>query len=81
MQVKEFGCAAASPSGLAVVVGNFNKYFVYSFNLRSEEWEEAKCVDVPNVYTITALAWKPDGRCVGRARIKCSGFNIVGLNV
>ena len=62
--MKEFGCAAASPSGLAVVAGNFNKFFVYSFNLRSEEWEEAKCVDVPNVYTITSVGWKPDGRCV-----------------
>ena len=64
VQVKEFGCAVMSPSGVAAVVGNYNKFYVYAFNSKTGEWEETKATAVPNLYSVTALGWKSDGRWV-----------------
>ena len=60
-RVKEFTCATFNPSGESCVLGNFNKFFVYNFNSRTEDWEEVATKDVESLYTVTALAWKPDG--------------------
>jgi hypothetical protein len=60
--VKEFGCAVVSPSSVAVVVGNFNRFITYAFNSRLGEWEESKATVVPHLYNVTALGWKADGR-------------------
>jgi hypothetical protein len=75
LQVKEFGCAAMSPSGLAVAVGNFNRYFVYAFNSRSGEWEETSSPVIPNLYTVTAVAWRPDGSRVAVGSL-CGGCDL-----
>jgi hypothetical protein len=64
--VKEFGCAVVSPSSVAVVVGNYNRFITYAFNSKSGEWEESKTTMVPHLYNVTALGWKADGRCVLR---------------
>ena len=60
-KVKDFTCATFNPSGESCVVGNFNKFFVYNFNSHTDDWEEVGAKDVPSLYTVTALAWKPDG--------------------
>ena len=44
----------------------FNRFYVYAFNSKSGEWEETKASVVPNLYNVTALGWKPDGRCACR---------------
>jgi intraflagellar transport protein 172 len=59
--VKEFTVAAFNPSGETVTLGNFNKFFSYNFNARAEEWREGEKKDIPNMYSVTSLAWKNDG--------------------
>jgi intraflagellar transport protein 172 len=58
---KEFTAIVASPSGQSVVVGSYNRFRLFNFNLRRGIWEEGEVLEVPNLYTITAAAWKPDG--------------------
>lgn len=72
--VKDFTCAVANPTGEAVVVGNFNRFHVYALEAPAasggttsitstapHEWKEASIKVVDGMYTVTALAWKPDG--------------------
>ena len=58
---KEFTCAAFNPTGESVVVGNFDSFYTYSLNNRTETWDDIGIKSVPNLYTVTALAWKRDG--------------------
>ena len=58
---KEFCCARFNPAGEAVVVGNYNSFYVYTYNHRTDTWDQAETKEVPNLYTVTALAWKADG--------------------
>ncbi|KAG5180215.1 hypothetical protein JKP88DRAFT_182394 [Tribonema minus] len=58
---KEFSAAAFNPSGDAVVVGNFNSFYVYAHNHRAGLWEEVGIKEVENMYTVTSLGWKADG--------------------
>ena len=59
--IKEFSCASFSPSGQSCVVGNFNKFFVYGYNSRTNAWEESSVKEIENLFTVTALSWKHDG--------------------
>eukprot|EP00397_Hematodinium_sp_SG-2012_P000872 GEMP01000873.1.p1 GENE.GEMP01000873.1~~GEMP01000873.1.p1 ORF type:complete len:1750 (+),score=429.25 GEMP01000873.1:263-5512(+) len=59
--VKEFTCARFNPSGESCVLGNFNKFFVYSWHARNKEWQEVCAKEICNMYTITAMCWRPDG--------------------
>mmetsp|Transcript_137045 Transcript_137045/g.238278 ORF Transcript_137045/g.238278 Transcript_137045/m.238278 type:complete len:1651 (-) Transcript_137045:230-5182(-) len=58
---KEFTCAQFNPSGQCLVVGSWNKFRVYTFNPRNGKWEDAGPKRIPNLYSVTALAWKADG--------------------
>lgn len=42
-------------------LGNFNKFFVYSYNQKKASYEEIIWKTVPNLYTVSAIAWKKDG--------------------
>ena len=75
LQVKEFGCAVMSPSGVAAVVGNFNKFIVYAFSSKTGEWEETKSTVVPNLYNVTAVGWKADGSRVAIGSV-CGGVDL-----
>lgn len=35
---------------------------MFTFNGRKGAWEEIALKAIDNLYTVTALAWKPDGR-------------------
>eukprot|EP01138_Halocafeteria_seosinensis_P002138 gb/GECG01002188.1/.p1 GENE.gb/GECG01002188.1/~~gb/GECG01002188.1/.p1 ORF type:complete len:1780 (+),score=281.74 gb/GECG01002188.1/:1-5340(+) len=59
--VKEFSSVSFSPNGETAIVGNFSKIFAFCFNARKQEWVEAAAQDIPNYYTVSAMAWKPDG--------------------
>ncbi|CAD7963993.1 unnamed protein product [Amoebophrya sp. A25] len=59
--VKEFSCCRFNPSGESVVLGNYNRYFVFAWHARNREWQEVAVKEVPNLYTITSLCWRPDG--------------------
>ncbi|KAM8953335.1 intraflagellar transport protein 172 homolog [Pelodytes ibericus] len=64
---REFTTAATSPSGQSVVIGSYDRLRVLNWSSRKCMWEEAKPKEIPNLYTITALAWKHDGSrlCAG----------------
>jgi len=59
--IKEFTAACFNPSGDSCVLGAFNHYVVFQFNLRRNSWEEVAVKRVENLYTVTSLAWKTDG--------------------
>lgn len=74
-KVKEFSCVAANPSGHTMVAGNFDKFFVYVFSMSSNKWVEASQVNVENLYTVSAVCWKPDGsRMVVGSLSSCCDF-------
>ncbi|XP_048583111.1 intraflagellar transport protein 172 homolog [Nematostella vectensis] len=58
---KEFTVAACSPSGQSVVIGSFDRLRVFNWSPRRGAWDESKAKEIPNLYTITSLAWKRDG--------------------
>eukprot|EP00927_Polykrikos_kofoidii_P024133 TRINITY_DN22013_c0_g1_i2.p1 TRINITY_DN22013_c0_g1~~TRINITY_DN22013_c0_g1_i2.p1 ORF type:complete len:1608 (-),score=419.80 TRINITY_DN22013_c0_g1_i2:44-4867(-) len=60
-KIKEFTVAAFNPSGESVVLGNFNRFLVYAWHPKHREWSEVVQREVPNLYTVTALAWRADG--------------------
>lgn len=60
-KVKEFTVAAFNPSGESVVLGNFNRFFVFAWHAKNREWTEVVQREVPNLYSVTALAWRADG--------------------
>ncbi|XP_046877770.1 LOW QUALITY PROTEIN: intraflagellar transport protein 172 homolog [Hypomesus transpacificus] len=64
---KEFTVAVASPSGQSVVIGSYDRLRVLNWGPRRDMWDEAAPKEIPNLYTITALAWKKDGSrlCAG----------------
>lgn len=59
-KLKEFSAIQVSPSGEAIALGNFNKFYVFLYNGRKQIWEACiKAID--NYYSVTAICWKPDG--------------------
>jgi intraflagellar transport protein 172 len=58
-KLKEFTVVRAC--GDTIALGNHNKFFVYLYNSRKQVWEEATAKYVDGLYSVTALAWKPDG--------------------
>lgn len=60
-KIKEFTVAAFNPSGESVVLGNFNRFFVYAWHPKNREWSEVVQKEVPNLYSVTALSWRADG--------------------
>ncbi|KAJ8355794.1 hypothetical protein SKAU_G00185880 [Synaphobranchus kaupii] len=64
---KDFTVAATSPSGQSVVLGSYDRLRVFNWSPRRSSWDEAPPKEIPNLYTVTALAWKKDGSrlCAG----------------
>eukprot|EP00605_Chrysophyceae_sp_TOSAG23-4_P002142 GSChrysophyteH1.ASY1.ANO1.2369.1 assembled CDS len=60
-ECREFTSAACNPTGDAVVLGNYNSFYVYTRNKDSMGWEEKGITNVENMYSVSALAWKGDG--------------------
>lgn len=42
-RVKEFTCAQFNASGETVVVGNFDRFYAFSFNSKRPTWDEICC--------------------------------------
>lgn len=59
--VREFSACAFNPSGDVVVFGCFGRFYIYCYNILRGMWDEVGCKQIENFYSITALAWKPDG--------------------
>jgi len=58
---KEFTSACFNPTGESVVVGNYDRFYTYALDPRTGIWEEVGVKEVQNMYSVTALSWKPDG--------------------
>ncbi|CAH0385245.1 unnamed protein product [Bemisia tabaci] len=63
---KDFSVACCSPSGQAVIVGGFNRIYMFVWSPNKNVWEEKQVKEIPNLYSVTALAWKRDG-----SRVAC----------
>ncbi|XP_053193415.1 LOW QUALITY PROTEIN: intraflagellar transport protein 172 homolog [Scomber japonicus] len=72
---REFTVASTSPSGQSVVFGSYDRLRVFNWAPRRGMWDEAKPKEIPNLYTITSLAWKKDGSrlCAGTL---CGGVEL-----
>ncbi|CAD8094928.1 unnamed protein product [Paramecium sonneborni] len=57
---KDFSVGACSPNGDIIVLGNFNRFYLYTYNQKRSQWEEIGVKHIENYYTITALCWKND---------------------
>ncbi|KAH9246952.1 hypothetical protein BASA81_015465 [Batrachochytrium salamandrivorans] len=60
-EVNEMTVAEVSPSGQSIAIGSFNCFHLFNYVAARRKWEEAPIKIIENFYTITALAWKPDG--------------------
>lgn len=60
-ECKEFTVAVANPTGDSVVFGNFNSLYIFTRNKDTMSWEEKTPTKVDNMYSVTAMGWKPDG--------------------
>ncbi|KAK7878726.1 hypothetical protein WMY93_030965 [Mugilogobius chulae] len=72
---REFTSAVTSPSGQSVVFGSYDRLRVFNWAPRRGVWDEAKPKEIPNLYSITSLAWKKDGSrlCAGTL---CGGVEL-----
>lgn len=60
-ECREFTAASTNPTGDAVALGNFNALYIYTRNKDTMGWEEKSITRVDNMYSVTAMDWKPDG--------------------
>lgn len=58
---KEFTSATSNPTGDAVVLGNFHSLYTFTKNKDTMSWENKGATVVDNMYSVTAMDWKPDG--------------------
>ncbi|KAM3727543.1 Intraflagellar transport protein [Dirofilaria immitis] len=61
---KEFTVAARDSLGQSVVFGSFDRVRLYSWNSRRGALDEGKPLEIRYLYTISALAWSPDGSTI-----------------
>lgn len=59
--VKEFETAAANPDGDCIVIGNYNRFYIYSYQTKTKSWEQSYEKRINNLYSVTATSWRPDG--------------------
>ena len=64
-QCKEFTCAAFNNTGDSVAVGNFDCFYTYSYNAKTEGWDENEVKVVENMYSVTSMSWKHNGSTLG----------------
>jgi intraflagellar transport protein 172 len=60
-KVQDMTIARFAPGGTTCVVGNWNCFFIYSYDNKTESWREISRKDIPNLHSVTALSWKSDG--------------------
>ena len=58
---REFTSAASNPTGDAVVLGNYDSMYIFTRNKDNMSWEDKGTTKVENMYSVTAMDWKPDG--------------------
>uniref|UniRef100_A0A915PPW5 Intraflagellar transport protein 172 n=1 Tax=Setaria digitata TaxID=48799 RepID=A0A915PPW5_9BILA len=61
---KEFTVAARDSFGQSVIFGSFDRVRLYTWNSRRGALDEGKPLEIRYLYTISALAWSPDGSTI-----------------
>lgn len=59
--VREFTSCSFNPSGDTAVFGTYNRFYVFAYHQVRNAWDQVAIKQVDNFYSVTALAWKPDG--------------------
>lgn len=63
--VKDFSISKASNiTGECIALGNYNRFIIFSYNYKKEQYEETTNKYIENYYSITALCWKPNFACL-----------------
>lgn len=57
---REFMTATASSNGQSVAIGSFDRIRVYSWSARQNTWSETANKEIPNLLSITTIAWRRD---------------------
>lgn len=58
---RDFTGASVNPNGQTMILGNYNRFYMYNLDSRRGEWVENGIMKIKNYYNITAMAWKSDG--------------------
>lgn len=58
---QEFTSATCNPTGDMVVLGSFNSLHTITRGKDTMVWESSSAIAVENLYSVTAMDWKPDG--------------------
>mmetsp|Transcript_38411 Transcript_38411/g.34203 ORF Transcript_38411/g.34203 Transcript_38411/m.34203 type:complete len:192 (+) Transcript_38411:468-1043(+) len=58
--IMDFNIASFNMTGDMVAVGNFNRFFVFSYNPKMNRWDEVGTNKVESYYSVTAMCWKND---------------------
>eukprot|EP01060_Flectonema_neradi_P010067 TRINITY_DN17208_c0_g1_i3.p1 TRINITY_DN17208_c0_g1~~TRINITY_DN17208_c0_g1_i3.p1 ORF type:complete len:1741 (+),score=384.31 TRINITY_DN17208_c0_g1_i3:134-5356(+) len=58
---REFTCCEFNPSGHSLVVGAYDRFRVFNYNMKQGKWEEGTHKFFENLFSITSAAWKHDG--------------------
>ncbi|OQS01442.1 intraflagellar transport protein [Achlya hypogyna] len=57
----EFTTSVFNPTGDSCVVGNFNSFYTYTHQAKTDSWEAVGVKTIDNLYSVTSLGWKHDG--------------------
>lgn len=60
-EVRDFASCEFNPAGDTAVFGTMNRFFIFSYSQQRGAWEQVGVKQIQNFYTVSALAWKPDG--------------------
>ncbi len=58
--LKDFTICKVNSTYEMVALANYDKIFIYTYNIKLKKWEESCIVNIENYYSITALCWKQD---------------------
>ena len=58
---RDFTGASVNPNGETIILGNYNRFYMYTLDSRRGEWVENGIMKIKNYYNITAMTWKSDG--------------------
>lgn len=58
---RDFTGASFNPNGESVVLGNYNRFYMFRLDSKRGEWVEQGTMAIKNYYNITAMTWKSDG--------------------
>lgn len=59
-KIKDFTVCRSNSNLDLIAVGNYNKLFIFGYNIKPNKWEESCILSIDNYYTFTALCWKQD---------------------